>query len=224
MSQTSQAAIERKQLMGDRGVPVFRYMLIIQVVAALAVTQVEWLSSFKFEAVLFYAFLASWLLWAVGLPLLVRHISSNSVNDRVRLETRTALKKWVGKPLKVADYATTLSKRKKITGTAIAFDGEALYVVDQGEAVRVQPAEVVSWQWHVPDGQRVMLFGRARNNFGLTMDAAEANMAQASQEYDASGLTLAVRDLDKPTWRFNSNDKPTLERWHAILQQVVEGR
>lgn len=144
-----------------------------------------------------------------------------------RTEALAALKAFAVHPLvyQEGDVGHTGTSRD-CWATGVAWDGEFLYVLDRGMGARIPPALVREWRWTANQAGTTGWFATG-NHLDIAMAKQEA-LAQddrnAARVAAGNGLFLSVRDLDRPTWQFQTSDEPTLRRWAEVLNQVFEGQ
>lgn len=109
----------------------------------------------------------------------------------------------------------------RLTATGIAYDGQAIYVLDNGVAAKIPWAAVREWRWNIEGYSETRLIG------GTAEQRLRNNVHNHDQKIDAlsrSGFFVAVADVDKPEWQFTSADETVLRKWHEIFTQINEGR
>lgn len=146
-----------------------------------------------------------------------------SMSHEMRRQVGKDFEAFVGKPVLHVDYAAVGSRRhaNAITGTGIAYDGEDLYLLDDGIAARVPWHAVRSWQTHIAGYEQTKLHGGgAASQFTNSVDNQEAR----ARAYQKSGLFIRVADIEMPEWQFMTMDEKILNKWAEILTQIEEGR
>ena len=154
-----------------------------------------------------------------GFVILARR-TERALSKEVIAKTKSALEAYAGLPLQAADYSVAVAGKRGLAGSAIAWDGKAIYVVDRGEVVRIPPPLVREWRWEITGSNRVQTFGSV--NTGTQLQVQHANMDASAAAYATSGLFVTVADVGKPVWQFTSRNRADLERWHEVLHQLTE--
>ena len=82
-------------------------------------------------------------------------------NEQVSAEARATLLEVVGKTPKYIDTGAMDSSfgPKYITGTGLAFDGESIFVLEDGECARIPWSAVRGWRWEIAGQTRTILYG-----------------------------------------------------------------
>lgn len=142
-----------------------------------------------------------------------------------RAEAGEALQAFAGRPLVHWDGDTGHSEAGNVCwATGIAWDGQFLYVLDKGVGARIPLSAVREWRWSANRAGTSGWFavgGAAQamhaQNVALDADARNRQLVNAG-----NGLFLSVRDVDKPTWQFQTSDETALRKWAEILNQAFE--
>lgn len=163
------------------------------------------------------------VLWAFGGRWLIRNYIFESKGHGLREEVRKGLIEFAGAELLFLDVSTaTHPSRSEIAGSAIAWDGTSLYVVDGGLAGKIPWGLVREWSWRVEGVQKLSTVNNS--TFEQQRRMAEVNQDRASAAYRGSGMFIEVADLEKSSWHFQSANAEVLKRWNEIMTQIGEGR
>ncbi len=140
------------------------------------------------------------------------------------------LRRLGGRPQQLdLDAVPSLTRRGPVV-TGAAYDGSWLYIIEDGVCAQIPFALVRSWQW------RIEAYKDPEIHVNVTVNGAHAGPALPDFARStavargialaklASGLTIQVADVGKPTWRFTTDNRAALERWHEILTQMREGK
>lgn len=150
-----------------------------------------------------------------------------SLQNECRAEAGRALKAFAAHPLVYWDGGAGHEETGPVCwATGVAWDGQFIYVLNRGVGARIPLPMVREWRWAAGQAGTTGWFA-----VGNQLDVLQAR--QQALDHDArnrwrveagNGLFLSVRDIDRPTWQFQSSDERTLRRWAEILEQAFEER
>jgi hypothetical protein len=101
------------------------------------------------------------------------------------------------------------------TGIAIDTDKQEVHLKDRKNYKVYKYNEIRSWEMNVQTAGLI---------YGGGLNVAAANMANARQSADNTGLFIKVKDVDFPEWKISfpvKSVKNDLKRWMEILQQTL---
>ena len=212
------APLERKILSPAIRIPFWSHVLVVHALIGLVAAFL--VSSVSGVVMFLVGFFGTFILWAGGLHLIIARSAEKKLASKLKTEAETALAAFARKPLQAADYSVALARPGMLAGSAIAWDGEALYIMDRGEAARIPLPLVREWRWEVTGAETLQTFGRV--GAGMKLDVMEANMNASAAAYGTSGMFVTVADVGKPVWQFSTMEKGVLERWSEVLRQVTD--
>lgn len=143
-----------------------------------------------------------------------------------RLEAEQALNALAVHPLLHWDADAGRAETGQVCwATGMGWDGQFLYVLDKGVGARIPLSMVREWRWTADRADSAAVVGSA-GNIGQTLEAQmqmrDVNARNHQRVKAGNGLFVSVRDVDRPTWHFQTSDEPTLRRWGEILNQAFE--
>lgn len=101
------------------------------------------------------------------------------------------------------------------TGIAVDTDKREVHLKDRGNYKVYKFHEIRSWEINVSTGGQI---------YGGGLNVLAANLANARQNTDSTGLFIKVKDVDFPEWKISfplKSVKNDLKRWMEILQQTL---
>jgi hypothetical protein len=171
----------------------------------------------------------------VLLPVMTMFRAINASRGRKEWEdgAQQAFQDFIGKRPRYFDfhYSATNPISTSITCTALAFDGERIYVLSAkhpGYAFAVDWDDIRGWRWELPGYQteHVSFVGASTAGFAAGMAAsmgANRRNEEAKNESAAqSGFFIDVADVDTPELHYQSDDVDHLKRWMEIFRQIKE--
>ncbi len=166
-----------------------------------------------------------------GFYVLAKHRLGLSYQAEVVRDGRAALLPFLqNAPVHLDLAAVPSMTRRGPVVTGAGFDGAWLYIVEDGVAARIPGALIRKWQWAIETYQSQEVRVNVSVNGGVVSPAVPDFARSAAITRGlvmaklASGLTVQVADVSKPSWRFTTDDRAVLEKWHEILTQVSEGK
>lgn len=144
-----------------------------------------------------------------------------------RAEAEEALKGLAVHPLlrSDTDVGHTATSRD-CWPTGVAWDGQFLYVLDHGTGARIPLSMVREWRW-TANRAGTTGWAAAGNQVDVALAREQAAVQDVANRWRAeagNGLFLSVRDVDRPTWQFQTSDEGVLRRWEELLRQAFEGQ
>ncbi len=200
---------------------LLRYTVGFAVLAWVALRQS---SSFSGLAVTILTMFATLLFYRIAQSRLALFHRGKVIEDG-----RNALLPFLeGRPLHLDLDAMPSQTRRGAVATGAAYDGHWLYVIEEGTAARIPFSKVRKWRWNIETYKDPKLHVNVSVN-GATPTPSLPDLLHREavdgwvRARLASGLTVQVADVGKPAWRFTTDDRRVLERWHEILTQMREG-
>src|SRR3546814_578855 len=132
------------------------------------------------------------------LPL--RHARIKSVTERMKGTVRRDFRAFIGGPATYLDCHPVGRKGgvNAMTGTGIAYNGKALYMLDDGVAAMIPWETVRTWRWYIAGYQTTKVHGgRSGDRIVNSLDNIEARGAA----FHKSGFFVQVAAIDRPAWR-----------------------
>ena len=154
--------------------------------------------------------------------------SSTRIMKAVAPRAKEAMVAFIGSEPRYIDVRGTITRDwnpPKAAGTGMAYDGQYLFIMDDGVVARIPWAAVRNWTWRIEgystnkllDANRAATANaRLQNNVGNANASAEAKRN--------SGFFVEVADIEQPQWQFRTDNEQLLRRWDEILTQIKEGK
>jgi hypothetical protein len=164
------------------------------------------------------------ILLAAPLMMILHRMSISSANCRILREANQAFPAFIGtKPeyldVTVCGYGSNL---KQLSASGMAYAGGHLYVLEEGVAAELPWDLIRSWTWKIEGASRTELYGN--HDIGTQMHVGSTNQNNAALAFRQSGFKIVTADIDKPEWRFQTDNAAVLKKWMEIMTQMHEGR
>ena len=167
------------------------------------------------------------LMVLVPLSLIIKRVRGASVGKELAGTTRFKLVRMIGHEPMIIDTSACLSVAsmgRKVSASGMAWDGEKLWVVDDGVAAAIPPEAIRTWTWHTRSADQLQVFGSGPALQSAQVQAGLFNNNASAAAMMESGFFVTVSDLKKPVWQFMTSDTGVLRRWEEAMRQIDEGR
>ncbi len=164
------------------------------------------------------------ILFALPLMVIFGRFSEASATRKLLAEARQAFPAFIGQKAEYFDVGACGygSNLKELSAAGMAYAGGRLFVLEEGVAAEIPWELIRSWKWKTEGASQTQLYGQV--DFGSQMQVGAANQNARAQAFRESGFTITTADIDKPEWRFQTDDERVLKKWMEILTQMNEGR
>lgn len=137
-------------------------------------------------------------------------------------EARDAIVREIGHAPKFMDFCMHPSAdRETLIAAAIAYDSRKIYLIENGNLAVIPWKDVRNYSTKIDGYDQVQTRDK---NLATRAATQDQNRDAYQAALLASGLTISVADINKPSWQFICDDAQTLTKWFEILTQVNEGR
>ncbi len=164
------------------------------------------------------------LLFAMPLIIIFSRLSEASATRKLVEEAQESFPKFIGAKAEYIDVAACGygSNLQELSASGMAYADGRLFVLEEGVAAEIPWDLIRSWRWNTEGASQTELYGNVDNTTRMQVGAANQNARALA--FRQSGFTLVTADVDKPEWRFQTDDQGVLKRWMEILTQMKEGR